>query len=451
MRLWPRTLGVQLIILTVAAVFASNVAVAVWFELGNERLTESALSERILDRAAATATTLNVVTARARAAVARSMSSPAWQFELKTGKDVAGPMSREEQKLAQRLMAMLPPKNAKFPVTVKFMHVNLPPLDSTPRGQRREGDGIVITMPVVRNTQLVATFVRPPAPEWPFQVAYAALIAIIVASGAAALIARRMTRPLSHLASAASLAAAGGAAPRVPEEGPADVRKAAVAFNAMMDQVRRTLESQRQLLSAVGHDLRTPITAMRINLEFVNDDELRERLERSLTELQELTEAVLSAARGTGGEARRTVDLSALIDSVCADLDDLGEPVHWASHAPAPLSCRPNEVRRAVRNLVENAVAYGRKAEVQLAATNSTYEVVVEDEGPGIPEADQARVFEPFIRLESSRNTDTGGTGLGLTLVKAIAEGHGGTIALENRPQGGLRARLRLPRDLPAA
>lgn len=451
MRLWPRTLGVQLIVLTVAAVFASNVAVAVWFEMGSERLTESALNERVLDRAAATATTLNVVTARARAAVARSMSSPAWQFELRTGKDVAGPMSQEEQKLAQRLKAMLPAKDVKFPVTVKFMRVNLPPLDATPRATRREGNGIVITMPVVRNTQLIATFLRPPAPEWPFQIAYAALIAIIVASGAAALIARRMTRPLSHLASAASLAAAGGAAPRVPEEGPADVRKAATAFNTMMDQVKRTLESQRQLLSAVGHDLRTPITAMRINLEFITDDELRERLERSLTELQELTEAVLSAARGTGGEARRTVDLSALIDSVCADLDDLGEPVHWESHPPAPLSCRPNEIRRAVRNLVENAVAYGKKAEVQLDATNSAYDVVVEDEGPGIPEADQARVFEPFVRLESSRNTETGGTGLGLTLVKAIAEGHGGTVALENRAEGGLRARLRLPRGQTAA
>src|SRR5215469_9550384 len=402
MRLWPRTLGAQLIVLTVTAVFASNIAVAVWFEMGSERLTESALDERVLDRAAATATTLNVVTARARAAVARSMSSPAWQFELATGKDIAGPMNHEEQKLAQRLKAMLPPKNAKFPVTVKFMHVSLPPIDATPRGSRGEGDGIIITMPVVRNTQLVATFLRPPAPQWPFQIAYAALVAIIVASGAAALIARRMTRPLTHLASAASLAAAGGAAPRVPEEGPADVRKAAVAFNAMMDQVTRTLESQRQLLSAVGHDLRTPITAMRINLEFVKDDELRERLERNLTELQELTEAVLSAARGTGGEVKRTVDLSALIDSVCADLDDLGEPVHWASHAPAPLSCRPNEIRRAVRNLVMNAVAYGKRAEVWLDTTSSTYDVVVEDEGAGIPEADQVRVFEPFVRLESS-------------------------------------------------
>ena len=130
----------------------------------------------------------------------------------------------------------------------------------------------------------------------------------------------------------------------------------------------------------------------------------------------------------------------------CADLDDLGEPVTWQNHAPAPVTCRPNEIRRAVRNLVENAVAYGSKAEVQIADSGDGYDIVVEDEGPGIPEDDRQRVFEPFVRLESSRNAATGGTGLGLTLVKAIAEGHGGAIMLENRARAGLRARMHLPR-----
>ena len=113
--------------------------------------------------------------------------------------------------------------------------------------------------------------------------------------------------------------------------------------------------------------------------------------------------------------------------------------------------CRPNEIRRAVRNLVENAVAYGRRASVSLSQDGASYEITVEDDGPGIPETEHARVFEPFVRLESSRNADTGGTGLGLTLVKAIAEGHGGGVTLENRPEGGLRARLRLPREAVAA
>jgi signal transduction histidine kinase len=446
MKLWPRTLGMQLIAVTAAAVFFSNVAVAVWFELGSERLTESAITERVLDRTAATATLLSAIPAKSRSAAAQAMSSAVWQFDIHTGKDAAQPMTADETRLAQRLRGMIPPERAKYPVTVKFTWANLPPSDST-RGRKRDGSAIRITVPVVRNAQLIATFLRPPAPTWPLQVAVAAMAAILVASSAAAYLARRMTRPLSELAEAAKSVAGGGAAPRVREEGPEDIRNAAAAFNTMVDQMTRTMESQRHLLSAVGHDLRTPITAMRINLEFIEDVELRDRLVRNLDELQELTEAVLSAARGAGGETRRNVDLGALVDSVCADLDDIGEPVTWTQTGPAPAYCRPNEIRRAVRNLVENAVAYGKKADVRLSPTQSGYEIVVEDEGPGISEADRSRVFEPFVRLESSRNVETGGTGLGLTLVKAIVEGHGGAIVLENRAEGGLRARLRLPRE----
>jgi signal transduction histidine kinase len=255
---------------------------------------------------------------------------------------------------------------------------------------------------------------------------------VVLASAAAAFMARRVVRPLSELTTAAAAMAAGSGRPHVAEQGPEDVRNAAAAFNTMAEKVARTLESQRHLLSAVGHDLRTPLTAMRINLEFIEDEELRQGLMRNLDELQALTEQVLAAARGTGGETKRNVDLSA--------------PVHWSGHSPAPISCRPNEIRRAVRNLVENAVAYGQKAEVRIADDSENYEVVVEDDGPGIPETDHQRVFEPFVRLESSRNEATGGTGLGLTLVKAIVEGHGGAVVLENRPEGGLRARMRLPR-----
>ena len=450
MKMWPRTLGMQLIAVTAAAVFLSNVAVAIWFEMGSERLTESAVTERVLDRAASMATLLSAIPPRARSAATDAMSSNVWRFELKTGKDVAQPMNEDEQRLAERLRGMLPEKTAKFPVSVKFMSkVALPQLSGHPPS--RSDRAIILTIPVVRNTEVVATYMRPPAPPWPAEISIAAALAILVASAAAAYIARRVASPLSQLAAAASVAAAGGSAPRVPEEGPDDVRNAAVAFNKMTDQVSRTLESQRQLLSAVGHDLRTPITAMRISLEFVSDPELQRNLEKNLDELQELTEAVLSAARGTGGEVKRNVDLSALIDSVCADLDDIGEPVTWQAHAPAPLSCRPNEIKRAVRNLLENAVAYGHKADVQLQETPAGYDIVVEDEGPGISDQDKARVFEPFVRLESSRNTETGGTGLGLTLVKAIAEGHGGAVILENGVRGGLRARMRLPREVQPA
>jgi signal transduction histidine kinase len=438
----------QLVIVTSVAVFLSNAAVALWFELGSERFNESALTERMLDRAASVATLMSSIPPKAREAATHALAGNLWRFKIRTGKNVAGPMNFEEAALAARLKAMLPTKSAKMPVTVRFREAV--PADDVDHEHRRPlpgGMATEMTIPVVRNTQLVATFFRPPKPPWPAEILLAAFVAIVVASAAAAHVARRVARPLSELADAASVAARGGAAPRLREVGPDDVRNAAIAFNAMTDQVTRTLESQRHLLSAVGHDLRTPITAMRINIEFVEDPELRDRLQKNLDELQDLTEAVLSAARGTGGEARRQVDLAALVESVCADLDDLGEPVIWAGHKPAPLYCRSNEILRAVRNLIENAVAYGKTAEVAIEEFPDAYEIIVEDEGPGIPEEDRSRVFEPFVRLERSRNEETGGSGLGLTLVKAIAEGHGGAVILENRADGGLRARLRLPRE----
>ena len=449
MKLWPRTLGMQLVAVTAAAVLISNLAVAAWFELGSERVNESALVDRILDRTTSTATLLAAIPARSREAATRTMSTGVWSFQLSTARVVSQPMNDEEAQLAARLRAMLPPEKAQFPVSVSIRDLQ-PPDDA--RGRHRPaGPAVRFIVPVVPGTQLVATFYRPPTTPWPAEVIAAAVVAMIVAAAAATYFARRVTRPLSELAAAASQVADGGQAPRLNENGPHDIRNAAMAFNAMTDQVTRTLESQRQLLSAVGHDLRTPITAMRISLEFVEDAELRERLQSNLDELQELTESVLSAARGTGGEIKRNVDLAALLESICTDLDELGEPVSWKNHEPAPLACRPNEIRRAVRNLVKNAVAYGRRANVELAQAGGAYEILVEDEGPGIPEADQRRVFEPFVRLESSRNEDTGGTGLGLTLVKAIAEGHGGAVTLENRSEGGLRARMRLPRGAAAA
>lgn len=450
MKLWPRTLGVQLVVVTAAAVLLSNLAVALYFQLGNERLNEANLNERAIDRAASTSTVLSVVPARAREAAATGMNTGVWSFRLLHGKPAMPAMTDEESRLAARLRSALPDEKANQPVSAKYVYNVLQPEMGRP-GRRHRLTALQFLLPVVRGTVLEATYYRPLAPAWPAEVTIAAVLAIVIASAAAAYTARRVARPLSALEHAAAIAARGGTPPPVPEEGPDDVRNAAKAFNQMTDRVTRTLESQRQLLSAVGHDLRTPLTAMRINLEFVEDAELRERLAANLNELQALTESVLSAARGAGGESKRNIDLSALVESLCADLDDLGEPVTWHAHKPAPLKCRPDEIRRAVRNLVENAVAYGRRAEVQIQETPASYEILVEDEGPGIPDTEQDRVFEPFVRLESSRNSETGGTGLGLTLVKAIAQGHGGAVSLENREEGGLRARLTLPRENIAA
>jgi signal transduction histidine kinase len=445
-RLWPRTLVVQLIAVTAAAVVVSNLSVAYWFEKSNEAQNEASLIERVLDRATTVLTTLRAIPPASRPVVMKTLSSRIWQFTEIPRPDKTLPMTDPEQALARRLAQVLPAAAQKAPITVQLHEKqDLIADNELPQGSDRNSEAVRIIVPLDRNTYLSAVNVRLPV-DWPIEIVVATVAAILMASAAAALMARRVVRPLSELTSAASVVAHGGNAPLVEEKGPDDVRNAAIAFNRMTEKVTKTLDAQRHLLSAVGHDLRTPITAMRINLEFVEEDELRERLQTNLDELQDLTEQVLSAARGAGGETKRNVDLSALVESLIADLDDMGEPVTWQSHSPAPVSCRPNEIRRAVRNLVENAVAYGAKADVQITDSGAGYEIVVEDEGPGIPEDDRQRVFEPFVRLETSRNSATGGTGLGLTLVKAIAEGHGGGVVLENRESGGLRARMILPR-----
>jgi signal transduction histidine kinase len=446
--LWPRTLAWQLIAVTAAAVIISNIGVALWFEHGNQQLNESAVTERMMDRAATVANTLAAVPAPIRAKVMSTMSSFTWRFHEIKGPYDARPMDEKEAILAKSLATSLQMPPGSAPIV--HLHEPTANLTENQRPWRADShdDLAQIIIPLDKDTLLSAVNRWPQQPP-PFYLIEAALAGIILVSVAAALMARRVVRPLSELTRAASVGAtSGGIVPRVPETGPEDVRAAAIAFNAMTEKVAKTLENQRHLLSAVGHDLRTPITAMRINLEFVADDDLREGLGRNLDELQDLTEQVLGAARGTGGESKRNVDLSALVESLCTDLDEMGEPVHWDLSAPAPISCRPNEIRRAVRNLVDNAVAYGGEADVKIADTPTAYEIVVDDKGPGIPEADRQRVFEPFVRLESSRNREGGGTGLGLTLVKAIAEGHGGQIKLENRPEGGLRVRMILPRML---
>jgi signal transduction histidine kinase len=454
-RFWPSTLRVQLILVVAGAVAVSNIGVAFYFYKKSEAQASNFTNDRIVDRTVGVAATANQVTPDSRLAVMRFMSRPEVRFRETRGGYDTTPMTAEETALAKRLVDGLPDHHPRKNAVIVHLHEALSNIPEELRpynaATAEPGTDVIQTIvPIDAHSMMSGVLVRP-TPAWPIEIMIAAVIAVVLASAGAAFMARRVVRPLSELTKAAANVAVGSGTPHVAEQGPDDVRNAAIAFNTMAAKVTRTLESQRHLLSAVGHDLRTPITAMRINLEFVTDDELRDGLMRNLDELQALTEQVLAAAKGAGGEKPRQVDLSALVESLCTDLDELGEPVSWTNHSPAPISCRPNEIKRAVRNLVENAVAYGRKAEVRISDTSDGYDVLVEDEGPGIPEGDHQRVFEPFVRLESSRNVATGGTGLGLTLVKAIAEGHGGAVRLENRPGGGLRARMHLPRVFASA
>ena len=253
-RFWPNTLAVQLIVVTAAAVTLSNIAVAAWFEYGNEKQIATAANERVLDRAASVATTLSAIPNPTRHVVLNYMSGRVWKFIQTPTAAKPLPMSADEQILARHLGEMLPDKMPnKHLISVQinrplgdFRDNELPPhSDSSTQSVRA-------LVPIDATTMLSGVFVRAPSP-WPMEILVAAVVAILVASLGAALVARRVVRPLSELTTAAATVAVGSGTPHVNEEGPADVRNAAIAFNAMAAKVTRTLESQRHLLSAVGH------------------------------------------------------------------------------------------------------------------------------------------------------------------------------------------------------
>ena len=258
---------------------------------------------------------------------------------------------------------------------------------------------------------------------------------------------RRMTRPMADLAAAAERLGRGEAVPPVPERGPEDVRQTTRAFNRMHGRLQRFVQDRTRMLAAISHDLRTPLTSLRLRAEFVDDDETRTKILETLDEMERMTEATLAFAREEARrEDTRTVDLAALVDSLCEDLRDLGMDVSYGGPPSLLYPCRSMSLKRAVRNLIENAVTYGKRARVTLTRDEQEMRIVIDDDGPGIPEADFERVFAPFVRLEESRSQETGGIGLGMAIARSIVRGHGGDITLANRAEGGLRVALHLPR-----
>jgi signal transduction histidine kinase len=214
----------------------------------------------------------------------------------------------------------------------------------------------------------------------------------------------------------------------------------------MQTRVRRLLENRTRMLGALSHDLRTPLTLLRLRTENLPEIEDRERMVATLAELDAMIGATLSFARDeASAEPWRRTDVSALLASVVDDMADAGRPVTMTPAEPIVLSCQPVALRRAVTNLIDNAVKYGGVARAAITADAAGVGIEIDDDGPGIPEAEQLRVLEPYHRLEASRSRETGGTGLGLAIALSVVQAHGGDIALTNRPGGGLRARLILP------
>ncbi|APF37567.1 Signal transduction histidine kinase [Chelatococcus sambhunathii] len=469
-RLWARSLAAQIIVLMLLALALSQgIGFLISWDERSQALKAAAKSE-FLSRAASLARVLEATPASLKDDILSASATAYTRFWI-SGDEPADTLAwqRDAQvRLATPLPTLMRrPKALPAPQGVEEARagniaaiaadapgpwVNLPahawPLSRPAKFLYfDDGNGMGLAVGLDTGTWLNAAYAKAmPGSIWTSQSMVSLAITAGVLSIIAMFVARGIARPMRRLAVAAEALGRGESVPPLPESGPDDIRQTAVAFNRMQERLQRFVEDRTRMLAAIGHDLRTPLTSLRLRAEFVSDTEVQEKMLNTIGEMQTMTEATLAFAREEATvEATRTVDLSALVESLCDDLAELGQDVTFVDGARIRYRCRPDALRRAIRNLVENAVRYGERARVHLDRSAENIDIVIEDDGPGIPREDVERVFAPFFRMERSRNRETGGVGLGLSIARAIARHHGGDVVLTNR-QRGLRAVISLPR-----
>jgi len=268
-----------------------------------------------------------------------------------------------------------------------------------------------------------------------------ALVLIVIA----VIFLRNQIRPIQLLASAAESFGKGRAAPEFVPRGASEVRKASAAFIEMRRRIERQIEQRTTMLAGVSHDLRTVLTRFRLSLALLGGGAEIEALETDVAEMQAMLEAYLAFARGDGDEESAATDMAEMLASIQADAERAGFTIAQGFEGTPVVIMRPNAFKRCIVNLVSNACRFAETVEVTGRHTQGWLTVIIDDDGPGVPEAERENIFRPFYRLDQARNQDEGGTGLGLAIARDIARSHGGDIRLEASPKGGLRAVIRIP------
>lgn len=292
-----------------------------------------------------------------------------------------------------------------------------------------------------------ATAIEELGSVWSLRFGLSMAVMIVLVVLISAILVRYLNRPLGLLSFAARRLGHDVGAPPLPISGPREVREASRAFNDMQAQVQRLVKDRTQMLTAISHDLRTPITLLRLRAEFVGDEAERARMLATLDDMESMIRGVLAFARDDATkEPPQIVDLSALVASICHDMADAGLPVEFEQGSKLTHNCRRSSMTRAITNLIDNAVTYGHRARVRLEPTDEAFRIVIDDDGPGIPADQMEKAFRPFVRLDASRGGDKHGTGLGLSIARSMVLANGGRLTLENRREGGLRATVWLPR-----
>ncbi|SNB58380.1 Signal transduction histidine kinase [Marinobacter sp. es.042] len=470
MRLWPRRAGGQLALLLILVLLVAQVITIVILAGERQGALRSASLEHVLQRVADGYTLADTTDPERQERILRALSSPTLRLSIDPAPYLTEDQSSDmRRRLAEELG--LPMAQVRTAMEAdgddclrdrddhrdrerhddeddEHHEYEEHRDDDDHHDERHECPPVLGVSLALSSGQWFNARARPPAPSWLWLKATLTSVGItaVLLTLTLLLAVRRILRPMNELSQAAH-AFGRGEKVRIPEKGPEDVREVTRAFNQMQDQVGRAQEDRARLLAALAHDLRTPITSMRLRVEMLPEGEDRDRLLDSLREMQHLAEATLDFIRGTTTEQHRRYDLATLLDSLCGDLQEMGLAVHCDDSPRCVLQGQPEAVKRALRNLIENAVNYGEQAEVTLATTDTEAVVTIVDQGPGILEADRERVFEPFYRLEHSRSRETGGAGLGLAIARTLIRGMGGDIRLDAGPGGqGLQVSVTLPK-----
>jgi signal transduction histidine kinase len=439
LRFWPRSIAGRTFLVLLLGLFSVQVIALTIHAIDRIELQRAAQAREATGRAAALWRAVSMSPAERRDVVARGFDLPEGMSATVDARPLAPERGllpeRAGDRFAQGLARMSGPPHMR-------------PREILVGGVPRRA--VTVSLRLADGAWLNVTTRPPPPRPWssPGFLAALALMTAAVA-GLSFWAVRRTTRPIRDLAEAAERLGRDVNAQRLPETGPAEVAQAAAAFNTMADRISRFVGDRTTMLAAIGHDLRTPITRLRLRAEFVEDEVARAKMLADLDEMERMIAGTLAFVRDDAATERmRRLDLAALVRTVADEANDVaGEEVVTLGALPAvTVEARPLALKRALANLVGNAVAYAGGCVVSIAKADAgQVNITVADEGPGIPEGEQERVFQPFHRLEASRNRETGGTGLGLTIARTILRGHGGDVTLANRSPRGLVVTATLP------
>ncbi len=457
MSLLPRSVGGQLLALLLLALVVTQGLSLVLLTDERNRAVRAAIGLEAAGRAANVALLLEEAPEGLHASILRSADSPLVWFQL--GKaPVALQDGADAKPFVSQIRTILGAPDRQIRADVHALSPSrLPSVEDMPRRMRPMHEAMMAgrTEPVELTLSIeltsgewlnVQTLFHRPGPQWsPPDILPLLLMALAIAL-VAWVTARRLVGPVRALAAGADRLGRGLDADPLPVSGPMEVRETTEAFNRMQARLTRFVADRTDMLAALGHDLRSPLTAMRLRLEMLDEGEDSQRLKALVEEMQEMVEATLEFARGVArSEPAVEVDLAGVLSNLVEDASAGEGKAVMAPARPVFVTVRQTALKRALRNLIDNAIRYGDKAHVALAASSGTAIVTIADEGPGLPEDQLDKVFEPFVRLEGSRSRETGGVGLGLAIARTIVQAHGGEIVLRNRSEGGLEAMVRLP------